>query len=71
MTFWNRKIVLVSTPTNKGTSRIEAAFEESDQRRFWVPCPDCGTEQVLTWTQVRWSKGPEGDPAPCLRAGCS
>ncbi|MTH66626.1 phage terminase large subunit family protein [Paracoccus sp. DK608] len=64
VTFWNRKIVLVSTPTNKGTSRIEAAFEESDQRRFWVPCPDCGAEQVLTWTQVRWSKAPEGDHRP-------
>jgi phage terminase large subunit GpA-like protein len=36
VTFWNRKIVLVSTPTNKGASRIETAFEESDQRRFWV-----------------------------------
>lgn len=64
VTFWNRKIVLVSTPTNKGTSRIEAAFEESDQRRFWVSCPDCGAEQVLTWTQVRWSKAPEGDHRP-------
>ncbi|MCA8882063.1 MAG: phage terminase large subunit family protein, partial [Rhodobacteraceae bacterium] len=64
VTFWNRKIVLVSTPTNKGTSRIEAAYQESDQRRFWVPCPDCGAEQVLTWTQVRWSKGPEGDHRP-------
>lgn len=64
VTFWNRKIVLVSTPTNKGTSRIEAAFEESDQRRFWVPCPDCGAEQVLTWAQVRWSKGPGGDHRP-------
>jgi phage terminase large subunit GpA-like protein len=20
-------------------SRIEAAYEESDQRRYWVPCP--------------------------------
>jgi phage terminase large subunit GpA-like protein len=56
VTFWNRKIVLVSTPTNKGASRIEAAFEESDQRRFWVPCPECGHEQILTWGQVKWDK---------------
>lgn len=26
-TFWNRKIILVSTPTNKGASRIEQAYE--------------------------------------------
>ncbi len=56
VTFWNRKIVLVSTPTIKGASRIETAFEESDQRRFWVPCPDCGQHQVLTWDRVHWDK---------------
>ncbi|TKZ20801.1 phage terminase large subunit family protein [Shimia litoralis] len=64
VTFWNRKIVLVSTPTNKGASRIEAAFEESDQRRFWVPCPECGTEQILTWGQVKWEKGETGAHRP-------
>ncbi|MCU9849288.1 phage terminase large subunit family protein [Defluviimonas sp. WL0024] len=64
VTFWNRKIVLVSTPTNKGASRIEAAFEESDQRQFWVPCPDCNAEQILTWTQVRWDKGDDGAHRP-------
>ncbi len=64
VTFWNRKIVLVSTPTNKGASRIEAAFEESDQRRFWVPCPKCETEQVLTWGQVKWEKLETGDHRP-------
>ena len=64
VTFWNRKIVLVSTPTNKGASRIETAFEESDQRRFWVPCPDCGIAQILTWPQVRWDKGEDGSHKP-------
>lgn len=58
-TFWNRKLVLTSTPTVKG-SRIERAFNESDQRRFHVPCPDCDHAQVLRWSQVRW---PEGAPA--------
>ncbi|MDX1820082.1 MAG: phage terminase large subunit family protein [Paracoccaceae bacterium] len=64
VTFWNRKIVLVSTPTNKGSSRIEAAFEESDQRRYWVPCPACGAEQVLSWAQVRWDKAADGTHLP-------
>ncbi|MCC7202431.1 MAG: phage terminase large subunit family protein [Nitrospirae bacterium] len=58
-TFWNRKIILTSTPTIKGVSRIEAAFEESDQRRYHVPCPDCGAFQVLIWGQVQW---PEDRP---------
>lgn len=64
VTFWNRKIVLVSTPTNTGASRIEAAYQESDQRRYWVPCPACGAEQVLTWPQVRWDKGSDGNHRP-------
>ena len=55
-TFWNRKIAMVSTPTNKGASRIEAAFEESDKRYFFVPCEDCGFEQRLVWSNVRWEK---------------
>lgn len=58
-TFWNKKIILVSTPTEKGASRIEAAYEESDQRRYYVPCADCGEEQELKWANVRWQ---DGDP---------
>jgi len=54
-----RKIFLVSTPTYKGGSRIETAYEESDKRRYFVPCPNCGNYQVLDWSQVRW---PEGRP---------
>ena len=44
VTFWNRKIVLVSTPTIRGASRIETAYDESDQRQYWVPCPGCGAQ---------------------------
>lgn len=62
--FWNRKIVLVSTPVIKGASRIEAAFEESDQRRFYVPCPDCGATQYLKWAQVKWDKNTDGRHLP-------
>ena len=54
-TFWNRKILLTSTPTIKGLSRIELAFESSDKRRFWVPCPHCGEFQVLAWSGVKFA----------------
>ena len=47
MTFWNRKQVVGSTPTLKHLSRIEKAFLLSDQRYYHVPCPHCGTFQVL------------------------
>jgi len=56
-TAWNRKIILSSTPTIAGQSRIEKAFEESDQRRYWVPCHACQYMQVLRWAQVKWDRG--------------
>lgn len=55
-TFWNRKIILASTPTIKGQSRIEKAFDESDQRYFYVPCPCCATFDRLYWANVKWEK---------------
>lgn len=63
-TFWNRKIGLVSTPTIKGESRIEASYSEGDQRKFFVPCPHCGVRQVLEWKGVKWAKGEDGEPDP-------
>lgn len=64
-TFWNRRIVMTSTPTVKGLSRIELAFEQSDQRRYYVPCPQCGTFHVLWWRNVKW---PEHDPSRAYMA---
>jgi len=55
-TFWNKKRMITSTPTIKDVSRIEAAYEESDKRKFYVPCPECGKKQVLEWMNVQWNK---------------
>ncbi len=49
------KTYLVSTPTVKGTSRIEAEFLASDQRRYFVPCPFCGHMDWLQWRIGGWS----------------
>ena len=65
-TFWNRKIIMVSTPTNKDNSRIEEAFEGSDQRDFHVPCKHCHKDQVLKWANVQWiNKDPETASYEC------
>jgi phage terminase large subunit GpA-like protein len=53
-TFARRKVFLCSTPKVTGSSRIEAAFEESDQRHYWVPCPHCSEYQTLRFAQLRW-----------------
>lgn len=49
-----RKLLEISTPTVRGTSYIEAAYKQGDQRRFHVPCPDCGAWDWLRWENVRW-----------------
>ena len=62
----NRKLLLTSTPTQEGFSRIETAYLESDRRRFWVPCPHCDGLQVLKWRATDGSPGgviwPAGRP---------
>jgi phage terminase large subunit GpA-like protein len=59
-TFARRKILLTSTPTVKDFSRIEAEYQRSDQRRFYVPCPSCGAMQWLKWPQLRWDNNDPG-----------
>ncbi len=70
----NKKIVMASTPTIKGVSRIELAWRESDQRDYFVPCPKCGHFQVLvfgdgTGPGLVW---PEGKPEESMYrcSGC-
>lgn len=55
-TFANRKIVIGSTPTIKGMSRVETAFEGSDQRFFMVPCPHCGEMSRLLFKDFDFSQ---------------
>ncbi len=56
-TFARRKVFMVSTPKITGLSRIEAVYEESDRRQYWLPCPVCREYQVLKFAQIRWPKG--------------
>jgi phage terminase large subunit GpA-like protein len=81
-TFWNRKIMLGSTPTVKGESRIDREYLLSDQRQFHVPCPHCGGMQVLEWGGkdtphgIKWDKDEKGEALPdtahyvCSVNGC-
>ena len=80
--FWNRKIILGSTPTVKGESRIEKSYANSDQRKYYVPCPHCGEYQVLEWGGpdtpygMKWDKDENGVGIPesvfyvCKATGC-
>ena len=50
----NKKIFLVSTPTEKGESRIEPAYRETNQQQYWVPCPHCGGFQTLKFMNLKF-----------------
>lgn len=61
--FWNKKIIMVSTPTDSQTSRIEAQFKLSDQKFREVPCPSCGHYHELKWANFKYDKNDlEKDP---------
>ena len=62
--FHNRKIVIVSTPTVKGASMVEEWFGRSDQRYYYVTCPECGNEHVWDWDLVTWDKDEDGKGLP-------
>jgi len=70
MTFGSRrKRIIACSPTVAGISRISKAFARSDQRRPYVPCPKCGTKQILCLREkkmyrVRWDSGLSKDLAP-------
>lgn len=42
-----KKIFACSTPKIKDASIIEREYLKSDQRKYYVPCPECKTKQVL------------------------
>jgi phage terminase large subunit GpA-like protein len=72
--FPRRKKLKTSTPTTKGFSRIEQAINQTDLRRYHVPCPQCDERQVLRWKNMRWTSDPEHDPDSahyvCEHNGC-
>lgn len=71
-TFWNRKIVFSSTCTVAGASAIEAEYDASDRRRYWVPCLSCGYMQVLEWEQLKWDDAKDpGEARRRVRYECA
>ena len=49
-----RKILYISTPLEKHSSKIWPLWELGDQRRYFVPCPTCGHMQYLKWSQLKF-----------------
>ena len=71
-TFWDKKTVIVSTPTIKGSSRIETEFQETTREEWNVPCPKCGHYQPLRWANIVFDRHDlkKGVRHKCERCGC-
>ena len=54
--------MLTSTPTIAGECRVTLAYGESDQRKWFIRCENCGHEFVIMWSHIVWDKeiGPDG-----------
>jgi len=71
LTYARHKIYRCSTPLLKQSSVIEKAYAESDQRKYFVPCPHCDHPQVLWWKHLDWPKGkPEEAKFLCEQCHC-
>lgn len=78
-TFANRKIIKLSSPRNREPitdlpdaphrSPIERAYDATDRRRLYVPCPHCDEYQLLVWERVRWEADPRAAYYVCAN-GC-
>lgn len=52
-TFFQKKIIEVSTPRNKHTSRIHTSFLNGSQEYYNVPCPHCNELQTIEWSRIK------------------
>lgn len=70
-TFPKGKAFFTSTPTILGKSKIWTLFLDSDQRYFYIPCPECGEFQTIEFERLSWPKGqPDKVALACLHCGC-
>ena len=55
-TFPNAVVIKTSTPTIKDLSKIENEYLQSDQRKWFVPCPKCEKYFVMLFKHVVFEK---------------
>lgn len=73
--FPRRKVLLISTPTVSGHSRISLEYAQSDQSRLHLPCPHCEKYQELKWFRAEQVLSLEESPStgrvwyPCPHCG--
>ena len=78
--FPSGKVGIFGNPGIKDHSKIEHEYHAGDQRRYFIPCAECGHKALLTWNgrpwfsdssevaitchRIEWDKTPDGRPLP-------
>lgn len=60
-TFYNRKMIEVSTPTVKGASKIADAFELGTMERWQTQCPHCGEYSEIVFKDIHFDHTSSGE----------
>ena len=68
--FANKKIYINSTPTIAMQSNIEVEFEDSDQREYEMPCPECGEFMGFKWDYMHFETDAKGALKGDVLCGC-
>lgn len=65
------KHLFFSTPAEVGRCRIHTRFLESDQRRYYMPCPHCAGYMLLRPQDIAWraARSPHGAHVDCRQCG--
>ena len=53
-TFYNHKIITVSTPTIKGVSKIEKIYNSGTQEHWCKKCPNCGEYHDIVFNDIKF-----------------
>ncbi len=68
--FPRRKLVRISSPGDASTSKIAAAWADSSQGRWHMPCPLCGFVAALDFRRLWWGRNAHPKTAAYRCAQC-
>ncbi len=55
ISFWNKKIIMTSTPTIEGASKVQSEYLAGSREEWCVKCPCCGEYQPYEFRRIRFS----------------
>jgi len=64
------KKLYISSPGVKGICRTDEAYQESDQRKYFMACPHCFEMITFEWAGLQWDPGVKHVRYICPQCAC-